>query len=277
MIEGREIILCAGAIHSPAILLRSGIGPADDLRRIGIAPLVHAPGVGQSLGEHPLIGITLQLRPEAQAASLHARQSMCIVRYSSGLAGAGRNDMQIISGQPVGVDENAYVRGGIGVSAVQSFSRGHVSITTPNPQNDPAVDFRLLTDERDLLRMRDGVRRLFGLVRHPAMTAIVERELIDAAGRSLDDVRDEQHIDEWLQAACSDYVHAVGTCRMGPVDDPRSVVDPDGRVIGIEGLRVVDASIMPEAPRANTHLTTVMIAEHIAARMKRETKVAEAR
>src|SRR5262249_17515340 len=78
----------------------------------GIAPLVNAPGVGQNLEEHLLIALTLQLRPDAQAASLYARQSMCIVRYSSGLAGAGRNDMQIVSAQPVGVDEGAFVRGG---------------------------------------------------------------------------------------------------------------------------------------------------------------------
>ena len=86
----------------------------------------------------------------------------------------------------------------------------------------------------------------------------------------MDDFQDDRQIDAWLQAEASDYVHAVGTCRMGPIDDPRSVVDPDGRVIGVEGLRVVDASIMPEVPRANTHLTTVMIAEYVAARMKRE-------
>ena len=119
--------------------------------------------------------------------------------------------------------------------------------------------------------MRDGVRRLFDLAGHPAIATITARVHIDAAGRSLDDVQDERQIGAWLQARCSDYVHAVGTCRMGPVDDPRSVVDPEGRVIGVESLHVVDASIMPEVPRANTHLTTVMIAEHVAARMKRET------
>jgi choline dehydrogenase len=180
--------------------------------------------------------------------------------------------MQIVPAQPGGVDEDAYLHGGIAVSAVQSFSRGRVFLTTPNPETDPAVDFRLLTDERDLVRMRDGVRRLFELVRHPAIATITARVQIDEAGRSLDDIHNERQIDEWLQAGCSDYVHAVGTCRMGPLDDPQSVVDPDGRVIGVEGLCVVDASIIPEVPRANTHLTTVMIAEHIAARMKRETR-----
>ncbi len=81
VIDGREVILCAGAIHSPAILLRSGIGPADDLRRVGVAPLVDAPGVGQNLGEHPVIGLTLQPRPNAQAASLHPRTGYCLVRW----------------------------------------------------------------------------------------------------------------------------------------------------------------------------------------------------
>jgi len=116
--------------------------------------------------------------------------------------------------------------------------------------------------------MRDGVRRLVDLARHRAIAKITARIHIDEADRSLDDIRDERQLDEWLQSRCGDYVHAVGTCRMGPLGEPRSVVDSDGRVIGVEGLRVVDASIMPEAPRANTHLTTVMIAEHIAARIK---------
>jgi len=267
VIEGREVILCTGAIHSPAILLRSGIGPADDVRRIGVAPLVNAPGVGHNLGEHPLITLRLQLHPDAHAAALYARQSMCIVRYSSGLAGAGRNDMQIVSAQPVGVDEGAFARGGIGVSVVQSFSRGRVFLTTPDAQIAPVVDFRLLTDERDLVRMRHGVRRLFDLAGHEAIATITVRALIDEAGHSLDDIRNEREIDEWLQARCGVYMHAVGTCRMGPLDDPQSVVDSDGRVIGVEGLRVIDASIMPEVPRANTHLTTVMIAGHVAARM----------
>ena len=153
---------------------------------------------------------------------------------------------------------------------VQTFSRGRVWITTPDPQIDPAVDFRLLSDERDLVRMRDGVRRVFELVSHPAIANITESVRISETGHGMDDFQDDQQIDAWLQAEAGDYVHAVGTCRMGQIDAPHSVVEPAGRVIGVEGLRVVDASIMPEAPRANTHLTTVMIAEHIAARMKRE-------
>jgi choline dehydrogenase len=195
---------------------------------------------------------------------------MCVVRYSSGLAGAGSNDMQIFAGQPgPGLDEAARGRGMIGVAAVQTFSRGRVFILTSDPQRDPVVELGLLTDERDLVRMRDGVRRVFDLARQPAIATIAARVDVDASGRGMDDLRHEQQLDEWLQTGCQDYLHAAGTCRMGPVDDPQAVVDVEGRVIGVEGLRVVDASIMPDVPRANTHLTTVMIAEHLAARMKR--------
>jgi 5-(hydroxymethyl)furfural/furfural oxidase len=141
-------------------------------------------------------------------------------------------------------------------------------LTAADPQRDAAVDLRLLTDERDLVRMRDGVRRLCDLARHQAIGAIALDVQIDEAGHSLTDIQDERQVDEWLQTRCTDYAHAVGTCRMGPVEDRRSVVDSDGRVIGVEGLRVVDASIMPEVPRANIHMTTVMIAEHIAARVR---------
>jgi choline dehydrogenase len=271
-ISGREVFLCAGTIHSPAILLRSGIGPADELRQTDIAPVLNLPGVGQNLAEHPLISLGVDLRPEAHAASAHVRQSMCVVRYSSTLAGSGRNDMKIASTQPTGVDEGAPVRGAIGVSALQTFSRGRIWLTSADPAVDPAVDFRLLTDERDMVRMRDGVRRLFDLVRHPAIANIATRIRIDNDGRGPDDIRDDSDLDEWLLATCSDYVHSVGTCRMGSVDDSRAVVDPRGRVIGVEGLRVVDASIMPEAPRANTHLTTVMIAERIAESVRGESR-----
>ena len=122
-----------------------------------------------------------------------------------------------------------------------------------------------------MVRMRDGVRRVFELVSYPAIANITESVRVGETGRGLDDVQDDRQIDAWLQAEAGDYVHAVGTCRMGQIDAPHSVVDSAGRVIGVEGLRVVDASIMPEVPRANTHLTTVMIAEHIAARMQRGT------
>jgi choline dehydrogenase len=135
--HGRTVVLCAGTIHSPALLMRSGIGPADALRAIGITPLLDAPGVGQHFGEHASITLDLQLRPEAWASSVDVRPIMCLVRYSSRLAGAGRNDMQLYAINPAGIDEAARGRGRLRASVVQTFSKGCVGITTPDPTIDP--------------------------------------------------------------------------------------------------------------------------------------------
>jgi choline dehydrogenase len=161
-------------------------------------------------------------------------------------------------------------RGRIAVSVYQAFSQGHVRITTTDPAIDPAVEERMLSDRSDLVRMRDGVRRLREICLQPAVTDIAHRVEYGATGRSMDEALAASELDDWLFAECSDAQHASGTCRMGAADDPRSVVDPECRVIGCTGLRVIDASIMPEVPRANTHLTTVAIAERMADRLKAE-------
>ena len=127
----------------------------------------------------------------------------------------------------------------------------------------------MLSDERDLVRMRDGVRRLRALGLHESFRAIATRVEYGSTGRSIDETLDAADLDDWLFAECSDAQHASGTCRMGARDDRRSVVDPDCRVIGCTGLRVIDASVMPEVVRANTHLTTVMIAEKMADTLRR--------
>jgi len=103
------------------------------------------------------------------------------------------------------------------------------------------------------------------------MAAMAAQVRVGKTGLGIADFRDDAQIDAWLRAECLDYVHAGGTCSMGAGDDPHVVVDLEGRVRGVEGLRVVDASIMPEVPRANTHLTVVMLAEHLAERMQRTT------
>jgi choline dehydrogenase len=146
-------------------------------------------------------------------------------------------------------------------------------VIDPDPFAMPQVDERLLSDERDLVRMRDGARRLFQFARHPAVRAISESISL-APGFStgalpgIDEVSDDRTLDAWLFAAVRDLYHLVGTCRMGAPDDPRTVVDPNCRVLGVEGLRVIDGSIMPDVPRANTNLTCISIAEHMAARLR---------
>jgi choline dehydrogenase len=265
----REVILCAGAIHSPAILQRSGIGPAALLEKLAIPVRADLP-VGENLLDHPIMNAILHLRDGAQVSTLMHRHTNCCLRYSSGLAGAGDNDMIMISGNLARsrTSMTETTLGRIAVSVYQAFSQGHVRITTSDPEIDPEVEERMLSDSRDLVRMRDGVHRLREICLQPDVTAIAHRVDYGTTGRSMDQPFSDAELDDWLFAECSDAQHASGTCRMGAPDDPRSVVDPDCRVLGTTGLRVIDASIMPEVPRANTHLTTVAIAERMAARLK---------
>ena len=263
-----EILLCAGAVHSPAVLMRSGIGAAPALKEVGVTPVVDLPGVGQNLLDHPTVGLHLKLHAEAQAGSAHARRTNCCIRYSSGLAGAGRNDMLMASCNVFGIEGEELKRGVIVVSVFQAFSQGYLRIASSDPREDPIIEECMLSDGRDLERLRDGVRRLFALAGHAAFDEIAGEmwvgDIFGGGMRGIESFGSDEALDRWLLEECVDCFHIVGTCRMGAVSDRRTVVDPDCRVVGVDGLRVIDASIMPEVPRANTHLTTVMVAEHMA-------------
>ena len=263
----REVILSAGAIHSPAILQRSGIGPAALLKSLGVPVIADLP-VGENLLDHPAMPLYLHLRDEARVGTLMHRHTNCCLRYSSGLGGAGENDMIVIAGNLVSLGGGDTSRGRLVVSVYQAFSQGSVRIMTTDPAIDPRIDERMLSDERDLVRMRDGVRRLRELGLHESVRAIATRVEYGSTGRSIEEVLTPAELDDWLFAECSDAQHASGTCRMGARGDKKSVVDPECRVIGCTGLRVIDASVMPEVVRANTHLTTVMIAEKMADRLR---------
>jgi choline dehydrogenase len=244
---------------------------------LGIAVVADLP-VGRSLVDHPIVGLGLHLKPEHRWTSIESRHTNCIVRYHSGLAGAGDNDMVMLALNLIGYDEEALASGYIGVSAFQTFSRGRLRITTTDPDAQPDIEIRMLSDERDLTRMRDGAQRLFAVARHPAVSGICETITPGGIGfamtsedsnDSLAGLEDDDALDEWMFSIVSDTQHPVGTCRMGRPDDAHTVVDAACRVLGLEGLRVIDASIMPEVPRANTHLTCVMIGEVMADRLKR--------
>jgi choline dehydrogenase len=264
---GNEIILSAGSVHSPAILWRSGVGPGADLQALGIPVVLDAPQVGAQLVDHPIAGIVVELRPEAQATDPDARHTNCCVRYSSGLGGTAPNDMILLALNHRGTDEEGRKYGTIGVSAFQTFSRGSLRLVSPDPDTQPEIEINMLDDERDLVRMRDGSRRLFAVGQHAAVQGIAER-VWPGERENFAALDDPAALDDWLWETVSDTQHPVGTCRMGAPDDPRSVVDPSCRVIGLEGLRVIDASIMPEVVSANTHFTCVMIGEVMAERLR---------
>ena len=233
-------------------------------------PVIADLPVGENLLDHPAMPLYLHLKEEARVGTLMHRHTNCCLRYSSGLAGAGENDMIVIAGNLVSLEDGDTSRGRLIVSVYQAFSQGRCASRRPIPASIPQVDERMLSDERDLVRMRDGVRRLRDARRGTtSVRAIATRVEYGSTGRSIDEALDAADLDDWLFAECSDAQHASGTCRMGARDDRRSVVDPDCRVIGCTGLRVIDASVMPEVVRANTHLTTVMIAEKMADTLRR--------
>jgi choline dehydrogenase len=270
--HARETIVACGSVHSPGVLIRSGIGPADAVRALGVTPAADLP-VGKNLVEHSSVWVGLNLKPEHRVPSFDIRHANCCLRYSSGLAGAGRNDMFMVSASVIGADASFHAKGIILVATYQTFSRGLLQVISPDPNVQPRVDLNMLSDERDLIRLRDGYKRLHAFLDHPAVERLAESRFTfllsgaDDGGLPPRDASDAE-IDTWLFANCQETHHPVGTCRMGRRDDPRSVVDPECRVIGVDGLRVIDASIMPECPRANLHLNVVMLAEHMAAKLR---------
>jgi choline dehydrogenase len=225
--------------------------------------------VGAHLLDHPMAYLLLPLHEGARVATERDRHTNVCLRYSSGMAGAGENDMIMIAMNVGGGRMGQRLESGlIGVSVYQSWSEGSVRITTADAAIDPEVEERFLSDERDLRRMRDGVRRLLAIGGHEAVRSISSGPLLIGSAIAPGSVIEDADIDAWMMAAVADIQHGSGTCRMGASDDPRSVVDADCRVNGFEGLHVIDASIMPEIPRANTHLSTVMIGELMSARLR---------
>jgi choline dehydrogenase len=271
--RGRTIIVSAGAVHSPALLMRSGIGDAAVLAAHGIAMRHHLPAVGRNFFDHPIVRAEVRLKPDARPAHVDTRHTNVCVTYSSGLAGGGFNDMIFLAMNHRGFvddDPSHPTAGGISVSVFEALSRGEVVLRSADPRVDPVVEENMLSDPRDLVRMRDGARRLFRLVAEPAVTGIAESIAMGLTGTPIDSAAamHDAALDELLLAEANDAQHAAGTCRMTGAGDPSGVVDSQCRVHGVHGLHVIDASVMPADCRANTHLTTVMIAEKMANALK---------
>ncbi|HVY14236.1 MAG TPA: GMC family oxidoreductase N-terminal domain-containing protein [Rhodopila sp.] len=307
--EGREIILSCGAIHSPAHLMRAGIGPAAHLRDLGIEVRSALPGVGQRLQDHPAVAVAAFLKPHARIIHDYSRRHIyTALRYSSGLPDIPAGDMFTVvtnktSWHKVGEQIGSFI-----VTVYKTYSEtGTVKLRSKDWEDEPQVDFNLLSDQRDLERMMDGVRRFGAMHLTPIMQAVTEfpfpasysdkvrqvgllsrkNKLITDAlalaldgpaplrkyiienlvmeGISLQDVlRDDDACEAFVRRAAVGVWHASCTCRMGSEDDPMAVVDPAGRVRGVEGLRVVDASVFPAVPCANTNFPVLMTAEKMA-------------
>ncbi|MGE0719126.1 MAG: GMC family oxidoreductase [Alphaproteobacteria bacterium] len=272
--RGRRIVLSAGAVHSPAVLMRSGVGDPDVLGRLRIPVVAANPHVGRHMLEHPTVRALIRTKPANRLTDVDFRHTNCCVTYSSGLGGGGRNDMIFIGFNHRGFaddDPAQQADGGIAVAVFQAFSEGEIVLRSRDPADDPLVEANMLDDARDRLRLRDGVRRLAAIAAQPAVAGIAEDVGFGFGGRPFADIAalSDEALDREMLAECGDAQHPVSTCRMTAHEDPRGVVDPECRVRGVAGLWVVDASVMPADCRANTHLTTVMIGEKMADGLRR--------
>lgn len=309
----RQVILCSGAIHSPAVLLRSGVGPASDLAAMGIALVAARPGVGRNLMEHPSIAVSALLTSSGRTPFPEEHHEQAIVRFSSGLPDTVPCDMHGAILSRSGWHSIGYRLGTMFFWVNKSYSRGHLRLTSRDPRQEPEVSFDMLSDPRDLQRLKQAL--VFGAQTLSAPQMAGERSVVfpssysprvakvampgtvngvlrgilslmlDIAGplkamliHGL--VTQGVTLEKLLSddAALTDFVrrnvggtwHPSGTCRMGRIDDPDAVTTSDGRVIGVENLRVCDASLMPSIPCANTNVPTIMIAERMADLIKQE-------
>jgi choline dehydrogenase len=265
IVRGGRITLSAGAIASPAILLRSGIGPRADLAALGIAPAVDLPGVGENLIDHPLASVALVPRPGV------CEKTQPVVQAGLRHTAPGSrewNDMQLLMISQADLTEIPAVMALVGAPMIFAVgfalqrprSRGRLYLTSSDPRTQPRIELNYLDDAEDMRRMVDGVRLAWRVAGWPSIARHVERIAI----LTEDMVASDEIVQGYLQMAVNTIYHPVGTARMGPDGDAGAVVDQRGRVRGVDGLAVVDASIMPNVPRANTNLTCIMIGERVA-------------
>ena len=270
IVEGNEIVLSAGAIGSPQILMLSGVGPADHLSSLGISVVRDLPGVGQNLRDHPMVYMTWRAKKEHPLDALAPRVQMAL-RYTAEGSDL-RNDMMVFMNSFASERVN---RGGdrmepLGVRMIAildlALSSGELRLTSSDPNVQPFLDYRYFDDPFDRQRMRDLVRMCLKLAEHEDFRDILD-ERVEPTD---DDLESDDALDDWMLREATTGQHISCTCKMGPSSDPLAVVDQYGRVHGLNGLRVVDASIMPDCVRANTNVTTMMIGERIADFMRQD-------
>jgi choline dehydrogenase len=252
-----EVILCAGAVGSPQLLMLSGIGPAAPLRELGIEPLADVAGVGENLQDHPLVLVSYATAAPLPPSGYNHGETYSALR--SGLAG-DRPDLHLfpilLPMAPAGFEPPA-AGYALVASVVAPDSRGRVRLASANPLEAPLIDPGFLRDERDTDRLAQGV----ALVREAGAGAEFAR-VREAEVWPGPDVRTAAGLRAFIRRAVGSYYHPAGTCRMGT--GAGAVVGPDLRVHGVAGLRVADASVMPTIPNAHTNATVLAIAERAA-------------
>ncbi|SVA25137.1 uncharacterized protein METZ01_LOCUS77991 [marine metagenome] len=260
-LEGEQIVLSAGALASPQILMLSGIGPAAHLEEMDIELKIDLPGVGQNLRDHPLVAVRVKTKDDFPLDP-DAPRLQTVLRYTA-TGSEHRNDMQIFPSSfstPLGGDP--FAEEGIRFTCMVELaqSAGELRLNSNDPHEQMFINCRYLEHPRDRERLREGIRIILDMMEHGSFNDIVE-ELISPVEA---DLASDDTLDQWLLENVWIGQHLSGTCKMGPDSDEMAVVDQYGRVRGVQGLRVADASIMPDCIRANTNCTTIMIGERVA-------------
>lgn len=245
-----EVVLCAGVFETPAILLRS--------------QLTH-PAIGKNLQDHPAASVYFTLKPEFREVNAAGPCIGAVMRLSSSF-GAGDIHLLPLHGTLLGGAEPDH--GLIMAALMKVTSSGELELNPENPLAPPIVRERMLSTEQDRAAMKEAIGYLEQVIAAPSFQRIVEKVFIDERGTPLSALHDDEFFEEWVRSYVGDYFHACGTVRMGAAGDPDAVVDQQGRITGLANVRVIDASIMPDVPSANTHLPTALIAERLSAAMR---------
>ena len=305
--SAREVVVCAGALHTPPMLLRAGIGPAGHLKEMGV-PVVHdLPGVGENLGDHPHIGIGCHLQPAARQPRNLRRHIFFALRWSSRLAGCTPADMFMMPVNRTGWHPLGMRMGSLVACVNKSYSRGLVRLTSADPKANPYVDINMLSDGRDLQRLVDAFKLIYRIMESPEVKAATTMWFLAGYSDAVRDLsikrtsnwwktaaaaaifgaspisrdwlyrqrfgspdrvhklmQDDEAIADWVKSSVYSGWHVSGSCRMGPEGDRMAALDQRLRVRGIAGLRVVDASVFPTIPSANTNISTIAVAERAA-------------
>jgi len=274
-----EVILSSGSIASPQLLELSGIGNPDILSSNGISPRHNLPGVGENFHTHPTIALTYTCRKPVSilGAARGPGKILAGLRWLLTKTGpaatnhfeagaflksspdADRPDYQLtflplaLNSMTEPVNQHGFQ---IYIELIGCKSRGQTHVSSPDIHTQPVFCFNFLKDSRDVDIYKQAVKTVRNLTAQPAFTSLIDNELVP--GRN---VTSEHDVEAWIKKCASLSHHLVGSCKMGPSSDPMAVVDHKLKVHGIDKLRVIDASIMPTITSANTHATTIAIAE----------------
>ena len=272
-IEAGRVVLSAGAIRSPHLLMLSGIGPEDQLQEFGIPTVRHLPGVGQNLWNHLSAQMTFKVKDGVSLAA-HVDAAHFSLHYTAEGSSAV-NDM-VLRTSPA-VDERRervpgvrtkYLTGDVAPERVARISctlglpdgSGHVRLASADPGVQPSFDYRYFQHPNDIRRVRDGLRLAARLLESDAYKDVADHRIQPAN----DILANDDALDLWIRQTAGTARHVSGTCRMGPDADPMAVVDQYCRVKGVKGLWVADASVMPRIPRSGgAHATVIMIGERV--------------